>query len=107
MEIVEVRAEGTTVAVLEGRIDTVTAPLVELRLLALLEEGPVVADLAAVRYVSSAGLRVLLRAAKQGMASGRGFSICGLQSPVREVFEISGFDRIIPAYPTRAEALAA
>ncbi|PWC28068.1 STAS domain-containing protein [Teichococcus aestuarii] len=107
MEIVEVRAEGATVAVLEGRLDTVTAPLVEARLLALLEEGAVVADLAAVRYVSSAGLRVLLRAAKQGMGSGRGFSICGLQSPVREVFEISGFDRIIPAYPTRAEALAA
>ncbi|PHK96736.1 anti-anti-sigma factor [Pseudoroseomonas rhizosphaerae] len=107
MEIVEIEAEGMTVAVLEGRLDTATAPAAEARLLALLAERPVVADLSAVRYVSSAGLRVLLKAAKQGTASGHGFSICGLQSPVREVFEISGFDRIITAYPTRAEALAA
>lgn len=107
MEFEEIAAGRTMVAALAGRLDTASAAEAEARLLALLARGPLVADLAMVRYVSSAGLRVLLKVAKQAMASGHGFSICGLQSPVREVFEISGFDRIIPAHRTRAEALAA
>jgi anti-anti-sigma factor len=107
MQIAEHREGATTVAALEGRLDTATAPAAEEKLTALLGQGPVVADLEGVRYVSSAGLRVLLKAAKQARGKGVGFSVCALQPAVREVFEISGFDKIIPFYATRAEALAA
>ena len=107
MQIAEIKSGAVTVAAFEGRLDTATAAAAEAKLLALLEEGGVIADLEGVRYVSSAGLRVLLKAAKQAKTAGKAFSVCGLQPPVREVFEISGFDKIIPAYGTRAEALAA
>ena len=35
------------------------------------------------------------------------FAICSLSKPVREVFEVSGFDQVIDIRPSRAEALAA
>lgn len=106
MEITETTEGAIGVAVLDGRLDTATAPAAEAKLLAMLEKGAVIADLAAVRYVSSAGLRVLLRAAKQAKTAGHGFSVVGLQPAVREVFEISGFDKIIPAFDSRAAAAA-
>ena len=106
MQIAEIKSGSVTVAAFEGRLDTATAAEAEGKLLALLGAGPVVADLEGVRYVSSAGLRVLLKAAKQAKSGGVAFSVCALQPAVREVFEISGFDKIIPAFATRAEALA-
>ena len=33
-------------------------------------------------------------------------ALCLLSASIREVFEISGFDKIIPVYDSRAEALA-
>jgi anti-anti-sigma factor len=107
MQMTDIEMGGTAVLALDGRLDSVTAPAVEARLVALLARGPVVADLAAVRYVSSAGLRVLLKAAKDAKAAGTRFAVCGMQAAVREVFEVSGFDRVIPAFPTAAEATGA
>jgi len=107
MDITETQEGSKAIAILAGRLDTATAALTETRLLTMLEKGSVIADLSDVRYVSSAGLRVLLKAAKQAKATGASFTVAGLQPPVREVFEISGFDKIIPAFATRAEAAAA
>ncbi len=106
MQMTENEMGGSAVLALDGRLDSVTAPAVEAKLVALLARGPVVADLAAVRYVSSAGLRVLLKAAKDAKAAGSRFSVCGMQAAVKEVFEVSGFDRVIPAFATAAEATA-
>lgn len=108
MEINESAAEGAKVAALRGRLDTSTAASAEEKLLGMIGGGgAVVADLADVHYVSSAGLRVLLKAAKQAKAGGSAFGICSPQPPVREVLEISGFDKILSIYATRDEALAA
>jgi anti-anti-sigma factor len=107
MQIAETGAEGLVLAMPEGRLDTATAPEVEARLLALLARSGVLVDMAGVRFVSSAGLRLLLKAAKTAKATGRAFAVCGLQPPVREVFEVSGFDRIMRAFAGREEALAA
>ncbi len=107
MQISEQREGARTVAILDGRLDTATAAEAETRLLGLLDAGAVIADMEGVRYVSSAGLRVLLKAAKAAKGKGVSFTVCGLQPAVREVFEISGFDRIIPSHATRADALAA
>ena len=106
MQMTENEMGGSAVLVLDGRLDSVTAPAVEARLVGLLARGAVVADLAAVRYVSSAGLRVLLKAAKDAKAAGTRFSVCGMQAAVREVFQVSGFDRVIPTFATAAEATA-
>lgn len=107
MEISDTSVPGLSLAVIDGRLDAATAPAVEARLLALLAASRVVLDMADVRFVSSAGLRVLLKAAKAAKAAGTAFVICGLQPTVREVYVISGFDRIITAHATRDEAVAA
>ena len=106
MQIAEIKAGAITVATFEGRLDTATSAVAEQKLMALLRAGGVVADLAGVSYISSAGLRVLLKAAKQAKNANVSFSICAAQTAVREVFEMSGFDKIIPAYATRDAAVA-
>jgi len=94
------------VAVIAGRLDTATAIAAENTLLPLIQDGSVIVDLSEVGYVSSAGLRVLLKAAKQARGSGGRFVLCGLRQPLREVFEISGFDKVMQIFPNRDEALA-
>jgi len=107
MDITESTAQGVKVAALKGRLDTATAPAAEGKLLGMLEGGAkVVADLAEVHYVSSAGLRVLLKAAKQAKAAGGSFAVASPQAPVREVLEISGFDKILSIHPSRDAAVA-
>jgi anti-anti-sigma factor len=62
-------------------------------------------DCAGLEYVSSAGLRVFLVAARSAKAQGIGFAACALEPVVREVFDISGFNRIIDIRPTVDAAL--
>lgn len=67
----------------------------------------VLLDFSGLDYISSAGLRVLLGAAKKLKSSGGSFGMFGLNQSVKEVFEISGFATILAVYQTEAEALAA
>ena len=95
---------------LAGRLDSETAPELERMLVTPLQQDSwraVVLDCAELNYIASAGLRVVLMCAKRAQSAGTRLVVCGLQAPVREVFEISGFDKIIPAFATRAEAAAA
>ena len=106
MQITASKSGAVTIAAFEGRLDTMTAIEAETTLLPLVQGGAVVADLSGVAYVSSAGLRVLLKAAKIARGAGASFALCGLQQAVFEVFEISGFNRVIPIFSTREEAIA-
>jgi len=107
MDINESKSADVTVAALAGRLDTATAAAAEAKLVEMLEGGAkVVADMAEVRYVSSAGLRVLLKAAKHAKSNGAQFAVAGLQPSVREVLVASGFDRILQIYATRSEAVS-
>jgi anti-anti-sigma factor len=107
MDITETTSGSVKVAALKGRLDTATAPAAEAKLLSLLDGGgKLVADMAEVHYVSSAGLRVLLKAAKQAKANGGGFAVASPQAPVREVLEISGFDKILAIHGTRDAAVS-
>ena len=67
----------------------------------------IVLDLSAVDYISSVGLRVLMLAAKQVKSQGGSISVAALQPVVREIFEISRFNLVIPSYAGVDDALAA
>ena len=54
MQITTVKEGSVTIAVLDGRLDSVTAAAAEGTLLGLLDDGNVVADLAMVRYIVEA-----------------------------------------------------
>lgn len=91
-----------------GRLDSLSCREFEARLLAALEQcGSVVVDCAALDYISSAGLRALLVAAKRNRTSGGRLVLATLRDSIREVFDISGFTTIFAIHPTAAAAVAA
>lgn len=102
---------GGDVAVLSpsGRLDSNTSKSFESELIPVVESGPgaVVVDLSNLQYVSSAGLRVLLVAAKRSKAGGGRLALSGMSDQIREVFDISGFSAIFTIFATRDEAVAA
>jgi len=53
-------------------------------------------NLASLEYLSSAGLRVLLGAAKEMRRKDGKIVLCALNEFVKEIFEVSGFQSLIP-----------
>jgi anti-sigma B factor antagonist len=101
----------TTLVMPQGRLDFGSAPGFQQRLEQLLAGGAtapaaLIIDCAALDYVSSAGLRVFLLAARASQRAGIAFAVCSLKPPVREVFDLSGFCRIISVHADRASAFA-
>ncbi len=91
----------------EGRLDAQTSSDAQQLLTRLIEEGEtkILLNLEKVDYISSAGLRVLLVVAKQLKATDGELRICSLNEVVKEVFDISGFDMILPISASESEAL--
>ncbi len=91
----------------EGRLDTQTSPDAQQQLTRLIEEGEtkILVNLEKLDYISSAGLRVLLVVAKQLKTTDGELRICSLNEVVKEVFDISGFDMILPISASESEAL--
>ena len=80
---------------LNGRLDTTTASLVEDEIQALpYEVKHVVLDLNNLEYVSSAGLRVILKL-KKVMDRIGSLKVINVNELVLEVFEITGFAEIL------------
>lgn len=90
-----------------GRIDNDTSPGFQARLLDAVAKGPVLVDLSGVEYVSSAGLRALMMAAKQSKTANTRVVVAALAPVVKEIFDISRFSFVVQVYGTTAEALAA
>lgn len=80
---------------LEGRLDTVTAPDLEKDLKdSLSDVSELVLDFANLEYISSAGLRVLLSAQKT-MAKQGGMKVTHVNETIMEIFEVTGFSDIL------------
>ena len=79
----------------EGRIDTLTAPELEKKLSEILTGvTELVLDMDKVEYVSSAGLRVILKVQKLMHHQGK-MKLVRVNESVMEVFEITGFSDIL------------
>ena len=93
---IEKKIHGNELAIaLGGRLDTTTAPQLEAELNASLEGMEKLAlDLAALDYLSSAGLRVLLSAQKL-MAKRGGMVVRNVNETINEIFEVTGFSDIL------------
>jgi len=108
MEIREEMRGNTLLLVPGGRLDGTTSAAFGDNLSAKLDQNPnVVVSFAELSYISSAGLRVLLMAAKKVRQTGGKLALCELSPSIREVFEISGFLSIMTVCGTIDDALAA
>jgi anti-sigma B factor antagonist len=98
--------QDVTIIAFAGNLDSNTSPVAQQAIDGILTGGAkkMVVDFSALDYISSAGLRVLLGAAKKLNGSGGALRLFGLNETVREVFEISGFSKILTVRATEAEA---
>ena len=86
----KINGEATTLVV-SGRLDTQTAPALEIELDTVLPETKdLTFDMTDLEYVSSAGLRVILKAQKAMNVQGS-MKLIGVNDSIMEVFDITGF----------------
>lgn len=107
MEINEDTVAGHTVVSLAGQIDSTASQEFEEELVAIIDRGThtLIVDFLNVKFISSAGLRVLLLAAKKVKPYGGKIVLCNLAKDVKEVFDISGFSSIFTIYDNTEEAV--
>ena len=107
MEIQTGKEKNTVVVSVKGKIDAVTAPELEKELSNLIAQGEnfFLFNFSELEYISSAGLRSLLAAAKQVKPKGGNIVFSGLKGPVGDVFKISGFGTIFKIFETQEDAL--
>ena len=101
------RKNDFIVVTVVGRMDAVSAPDFEGYLNDLIADGAlrIIVDFEALDYISSAGLRSVLITAKKIQAKNGEIMIVSLHDTVKEIFEISGFNTIIPVYGSVDAAL--
>jgi anti-anti-sigma factor len=110
VRIEEERFLGVVLLRVAGGINEEDSPALQERLLRLIaarepETVGIVIDLGEVPFVSSAGLRLLMIAAKEAGKNNRRLALARLGPCVSEVFQISRFDRIIPTFNAVGDAL--
>jgi anti-sigma B factor antagonist len=95
MLAIDFGADGTVV--IAGRLDSAQSP----RVLSFLDQvqDSVTLDCSKLEYISSAGLGVLLRTQKRLLASNAKLRVRGLNRHIRDIFQYSGFDRILEIEP--------
>ena len=96
MKIV-VKDEGRPfVFALQGSLDTNSSPQLEAYARELRDDGvnDIVVDMEGCPFVSSAGLRVIMVMQKQAASDGS-LAFRNITSDVQEVFEMTGFDKIL------------
>ena len=86
---------GKLSIVLDGRLDTITAPELEKELKDSLNGvSELMLDFAMLEYISSAGLRVLLSAQKIMNKQGK-MKVVHVRETIMEIFEVTGFSDIL------------
>ncbi len=108
MQIDRFIEKDVVITVVKGRLDSSSSHKLD-DFLAEIPQGnnAILLDFAELTYISSAGLRVVLKATKLARSQGVALAICSLLPQVHEVFDVSGFTSLIPIHPSRDVALAA
>ena len=98
--------EGVAVVVIQGEIDSATAPQVQNTLLPLVQQhDTLVLDLAGVPYMSSAGLRTMLLLYRQALTHNGKLILTGVAEPIKDTMSITGFLKFFVLCDTTAAAL--
>ena len=107
MEVTQTQQNGIIILGLKGRLDSSASDDLEKKLLGLIQTGAtkLVLDFKELDYISSAGLRVFVKAAKELKRNNGRLSFCSLKDYIREIFKLTGFDSVFPIYATQEESL--
>jgi len=93
---------------ISGRLDAISSPAAEKKILDHITNGQhkVLLDFSEVDYLSSAGMRLLLRTSKKLKTVSGKLIVCSVTSNVLDVLKMSGFDHVIDLSPNKEEALS-
>ena len=96
MNLIKKAAGDALTIALEGRLDTTTSPQLDNELDVSLEGvKDLTLDFSELTYISSAGLRVLLRAQRKMNACEGKMRLIGVSDTIMEIFEVTGFSDIL------------
>ena len=96
-----------TIITVSGRVDSVTAATLDSELTRVLHENDkLVLDLKGLTYLSSAGVRVIVRALQSAQKSGGGVRLAGIPNHVGDVLQTVGMMDRLQIYPSVNEAVA-
>lgn len=97
-----VQQKQKTLIIYKGRVDGITAPEMEKSLQSLFQDGnrQLLVDLSEIKYISSLGLRVLLKMQKEIKKAEGEIFIESMSEQVKTVFDMSGFDKLFRKYNT-------
>jgi len=96
MEIIKTQNENDIELKLSGNFDSIAAPKFEPELVSAISDAKnVTLDFTDVKYISSAGMRVLLTGEKSAKAKGGKLTIKNVAPFVMEIFEVTGFSNIL------------
>jgi len=100
---------GVFIVTPSGRLDTNTSPEAEKLISDAIDgdERKVVVDFSETEYISSAGLRVILKTAKLLKPKKGAVALCNANEQIEEVLEISGFIEMIMLLDSLDEAVEA
>jgi anti-sigma B factor antagonist len=109
MKIIEEKQDAINIFKLVGRLDSNTSQEFETSIFDAISSGSkhMIFNFKDIDYISSAGLRVILKATKALKREEGKLMLCDMQDYVKEVFEIAGFDTFLPIVPTMNDALKA
>lgn len=106
MDYSEDRQGNGAVITIGGRLDATSCTAFQDKFIAALDSGVTraVVELSKLDYISSAGLRVFLMAAKKLKAANGALALAAPQPQIKEIFDIAGFSAICPLFATVEEA---
>lgn len=109
MEIALEKTNDINIISLKGRLDVTTTSNLDQTFAKIFgaEGAKVLVDCAELDYISSAGLRTLLAAAKSSKKQNGKIVLACLNQNVKQIFEISGFTQIFDIFDSRESASAA
>jgi anti-anti-sigma factor len=109
MDITTSTQNGVTVIKISGSLDGNTVNDAQEKILPLVSAKDIslVLDLKDCGYISSAGLRLLLMAAKQLSTQNGILVLSGLSAEIKDVMEMTGFNNFFKTFDTVTAAVAA
>lgn len=95
------------VVAISGRVDSLTAVTLESELTKVMKEHKkIVLDMKSVEYVSSAGVRTIMKVLQSTQKSGGGVKLASVSKTVSEVLENVGMTQIVKVFSSADEAVA-
>ncbi|HKJ38607.1 MAG TPA: STAS domain-containing protein [Anaerolineales bacterium] len=101
------RKEDITIVTVSGRVDSATSKTMDAELEKLIPtDKKVVLNLKNVEFLSSAGVRAIVKALKTAKKTRGGLKLASIPDHIAEILQTLGMMELMEAYPSVEEAIA-